>query len=67
MAGHRGGDDEGAGSALLEVGADRLCAVECAVEIGLDDFVPGIDRAVQDTFDGNTLALLSRNTQVTPL
>jgi hypothetical protein len=49
VAGHRGGDDERAGSALLEVCADGLCAVEGSVEIGLDNFVPGFDGAVEDT------------------
>jgi hypothetical protein len=49
VARHRGGDDERAGSALLEVCADGLCAVEGSVEIGLDNFVPGFDGAVEDT------------------
>ena len=52
MAGHRCGDDEGAGSPLFEVCADGLCAVECAVEIGLDYFVPGLDSAVEDAAVG---------------
>lgn len=43
VAGHRGGDDEGSGSTFLEMCANGLCAVEGSVEIGLDDFVPGID------------------------
>ena len=48
MAGHGGSDDERAGSALLEVVANGLCAVEGSIEIGLDDFVPLLDRAVKD-------------------
>jgi len=43
VAGHRGGDDEGAGSALFEVCSNSFGAVEGSVEIGLDDFVPGFD------------------------
>jgi hypothetical protein len=48
VAGHRGRDDEGAGAALLEVVADGLGAVEGAVQVGLDDLVPGLDGAVED-------------------
>jgi hypothetical protein len=48
VAGHGGGDDEGAGSALLEVVADGLGAVEGAVQVDLDDVVPGLDGAVED-------------------
>lgn len=40
VTGHRGGDDEGSGSTLLEVVTDSLCAVEGSVQIGLDDLVP---------------------------
>lgn len=40
VARHGGRDDEGAGAAFLEVGADGLCAVECAIEIGLHNLVP---------------------------
>ena len=52
VAGHGGGDDEAAGAALLEVVADGLGAVEGAVEVGLDDLVPGLDGAVEDAAVG---------------
>lgn len=48
VAAHGGGDDEGAGAALSEVVADGFGAVEGAVEVGLDDFFPGFDGAVED-------------------
>ena len=48
VAGHGGGDDEGASAALFEVVADGFGAVEGAVEVGLDDFHPVFDRAVED-------------------
>jgi hypothetical protein len=48
VAGHGGGDDEGAGSALLEVVADGLGAVEGTVQVDLDNVVPGLDGAVED-------------------
>lgn len=48
MSRHGGSDDEGSRSALFEVRADGFGAVEGAVEIGLDDFVPGLDGAVED-------------------
>jgi hypothetical protein len=50
VARHGGSDDEGAGSALFEVGADGFGAVEGAVEVGLDDFHPGLDGAFEDAF-----------------
>lgn len=49
VARHGGGDDEGAGSALLEVVADGLGAVEGTVQVDLDNVVPGLDGAVEDT------------------
>lgn len=52
VAGHGGGDDEAAGASLLEVGAYGLCTVECAIEIGLDDLVPGLDGALEDAAVG---------------
>lgn len=39
VAGHGGGDDEGAGAALLEVGADGFGAVEGAVEVTMEEAV----------------------------
>lgn len=52
VAGHGGGDDEAASSALLEVSADGLGAMESTVQIGLDDFGPVIDSAIEDTSTG---------------
>jgi len=48
VAGHGGGDDEGAASALLEVVADGLGAVEGTVQVDLNNVVPGLDGAVED-------------------
>lgn len=48
MARHGGCDDETARAALFEVCADGFGAVEGAVEVGLDDFVPGFDGAIED-------------------
>jgi len=48
MSGHGGGDDEAAGTTLLEVCSDGLCAVEGSIEISLNNLVPGLDRAVKD-------------------
>ena len=52
VAGHRGCDDERTGSTLLEVVAHCFGAVEGAVQVGLDDFVPGFDCAVENACDG---------------
>lgn len=49
VTGHGGGDDEVASAALLEVGASSLGAVENARQVGLDDLVPVVDGAVQET------------------
>ena len=43
MAGHGGGDDKGTGATLFKMVADSLGAVEGAVEIGLNDFIPVLD------------------------
>ena len=48
MSRHRGGDDEAAGSALLEVGTDGLRAVEGTVQVGLDNLVPRLHAALED-------------------
>lgn len=45
---HARGDDEGAGLALAEVEADGAGAVEGAVQVRIDDLVPGLDGGVQD-------------------
>ena len=46
---HGCGDDERSAAAFLEVGTDGFGAVEGSVEIGLDDFVPRLGGAVEDT------------------
>ena len=54
VAGHGGGDNEGAVALLLEDGADGLGAVGCAVEVDLDNVVPVGGRAVDDTSVGSS-------------
>lgn len=49
VAGHGRRDDQRAGAALLEVRTHGLGAVEGAVQVDVDDVVPGLDGAVQDT------------------
>ena len=48
VAGHAGGDDEGARFPLAEMQADGAGAVEGSGQVGADDFVPGLDAGVQD-------------------
>ena len=52
VAGHAGGNDKAAGAAFLEVSADGFGTVEGAVEVGLDDLVPVLDGAIQNTAVG---------------
>jgi hypothetical protein len=52
VTGHGGGDDQAARLAFLEVVAHGLSAVEGAVQVGLDDFVPRLDRGVEDAAVG---------------
>ena len=52
VAGHGGGDDEATGTALLEVRTDGLGAVEGTGQVGLDDLLPVLDGAVEDTAGG---------------
>ena len=40
VAGHGGRDDEGSSLALTEVVAHGFGAVECASQVGVDDFLP---------------------------
>lgn len=54
VAGHGGGDDEGAVALLLEEGADGLGAVGGAVEVDLDNVVPVGSRAIDDTSVGGS-------------
>ena len=48
VSGHGAGDDEGPAAALAEVFADHLSTVRHTSEIGLDDFLPGLEGAVDD-------------------
>lgn len=57
VAGHGGCDDQGAGATLFEVVADGLGAVEGAVQIGLDDLIPLVNGAVQDTGVGGAAGI----------
>lgn len=49
VAGHGGRDDEGAGLALAEMVAYGFGAVECASQIGINDFLPRLHTCVQDS------------------
>lgn len=49
VAGHGRSDDEVASAALLEVSAGSLGAVEDTSQVGLNDLVPVLDGAVQET------------------
>lgn len=53
VARHGSGADKGSSLALLEVSTNGLGAVSDTVEIGLDDFFPGLDGAVKDTGVGS--------------
>lgn len=57
VTGHGGGDDQASGAALFEVVADSLGAVEGTGQIGLDDFVPVFDGAVQDAGVGGSASV----------
>lgn len=57
MAGHRGGDNEAARAAFLEVVTDGFCAVEAASKIGLDDLVPIFDGSIKDTAISSTTGI----------
>ena len=48
VAGHGGGDDEGARVALAEVQPHGAGAVEGARQVSVDDLVPGLDGGVED-------------------
>ena len=67
VAGHRGSDDQGSGATLFEVMADRLGAVEGAVEIGLDNFVPVFDGTVQDTGVGGAACVGNKSINLQPI
>ena len=57
MARHGGGDYKRAGAALLKVVADGFGAIEGAGEIGGNDFLPILYRAVKDTGVGGTAGI----------
>ena len=46
VARHRGRDDEGSGFALAEVVAHGFGAVECAGQVGVDNFLPRLHACV---------------------
>ena len=48
MSRHGAGDDEGTGAAISEVLADHLSTVRYTSKIGLDDFLPSLEGAVDD-------------------
>ena len=48
MTRHRGSDDQAASLALSEVQTNGPCAVEDAIQIGLDDLVPCLHSAIED-------------------
>ena len=49
VAGHGGRDDEGAGFALAEMVAYGFGAVECAGQIGINDFLPRLHACIQNS------------------
>ena len=49
VAGHGGRDDEGSSFALAEVVTHGFGAVECAGQVGVDDFPPSLHACVQDS------------------
>ena len=57
VAGHGGRDDEGAGTAFFEVVADSFGAVEGSRQVGVDDFVPVFDGAIEDARVGCTASI----------
>lgn len=57
VAGHGGGDDKRAAAALFEVVAHGFGAVEGAVQVCLDDFVPVLDGAIKDAGIGGTASV----------
>ena len=67
VAGHGGGNDQRAGATLFEVVTDGLGAVEGPVEIGLDDFIPVLDGAVQDTRVGGATCVSNESINLTPI
>ena len=57
MTGHGGSDDQASGAALSEVMANSLGAMEGTGQIGLDDFIPVLDRTVQNAGVGGTASI----------
>ena len=48
VARHRGGDDERTSSALFEMRTNSFGTVKSAVEIDVDNMVPGLHRAIEN-------------------
>lgn len=67
VAGHGRSDDQRSSTALLEVGADSLGAVEGTVEIDVDDVVPGLDGAVKNTRVGGGTSVGDESINLTKL
>lgn len=57
MTGHGRSDDQAASSLLSEVKADGSSAIEGSVQVSLDDFVPCLHGAVQDTRISGTTSI----------
>ena len=53
VAGHAGSDDQGARFPLAEMQTDGSGAVKGSSQVGVDDFVPGLDAGVQDAGVGS--------------
>ena len=49
VAGHGSGDDEAARALFLEHFTDSLCAVEDTSQVSVDDVLPGLDGALENT------------------
>ena len=65
VTGHGSSDDEGAGAALLEVGADGLGAVRGPVEVDVDDVVPVLLGAVEDAGVGGSARVRDEGVDLT--
>lgn len=57
VARHGGSNDKRAGAALLEMMPNGFGAVKGTGEIGGNDFLPGLNRAVKDTGVGSTAGI----------
>jgi hypothetical protein len=57
VTGHGGSDDQAASAPLSEMKTNSPSAVECSVQISLDNLVPCLDGAIQDTGVGGTAGI----------